>query len=71
MLEIKIMVLIKDLNFTQSIHVRYINCNISYENKAFNKTCEQETMGKKFEQTVPDIPQQNGRLENTFVVLYN
>ena len=42
------MALIKEIKFTNWINIRYIQCDNTIENEAFNRLCKQEGMGIKF-----------------------
>ena len=61
------MALTNNLKTIQSINIWIIHCDDADENKAF----EQEGLDIKFEHIIPDMPQQNGRVEHEFAILYN
>ena len=53
------------------VNVRYIHCNNAEENEDFEWLWKQEAMGVKFNYTVLGTPQQNGRMEREFAILFN
>ncbi len=50
--------------------IKYIRLDNSGENVAFQKQCDRLFLNIKFEFTSPDTPQQNGRVERKFAILY-
>jgi transposase InsO family protein len=51
--------------------ILYIRCDNSGKNKALQHTIQQKGMNIKFEFTSPGTPQQNGRVERKFSILYD
>lgn len=52
-------------------NVKYIRCDNSGENIAFQKFCEAKYAEIKFELTSPGTPQQNGQVERKFATLFS
>ena len=61
---------IKKLEQEQGTKVAFIRLDNSGENRALEAACKQEGLGIEFEFTVPNTPQQHGRIERTFATLY-
>ena len=73
MLELKdvTLELLKDLKSMWGIVIRYFHCDNAGENKSFEWLCKQEGLSIKFEYAMPSTPQQNGKIEQELVALYN
>jgi hypothetical protein len=65
----KMMTLLTDLKIA-GINVRFIRCNDSGENKAFQKQCKSTAFNIIFEFSGPRTPQCNGKVERKFQTLY-
>jgi transposase InsO family protein len=61
---------IKELKTKHNKTVKYIRCDNAGENKATDTACAKEGLGIQFEYTAPGTPQQNGRVERKFTILY-
>jgi hypothetical protein len=65
----KMMVLSTDLKIS-GINIRFICCDDSGENKAFQKECKSKALNIIFEFSGPKTPQRNGKFERKFQTLY-
>ena len=59
------------LDSKYSCKVKYIHCDEAGENISLEKACKHEGLGVFFEYTTPVTPQQNGRVEQNFAILYS
>jgi hypothetical protein len=63
------MTLLTDLKIV-GINVRFIRCDDSGENKAFQKECKSKAFNIIFEFLGPRTPQRNGKVERKFQIFY-
>jgi hypothetical protein len=65
----KMMTLLTDLKIA-GINVRFIRCNDSGENKAFQKECKSKALNITFAFSGPKTPQRIGKVERKFQTFY-
>ena len=65
----KMLVLLTDLKIA-GINVKFIRCDDSGENLAFQKECKVKGINIKFEFSGPRTPQRNGKVERKFQTFY-
>src|SRR5512133_3591482 len=62
---------LKDMRAKQGfVFGKFLRCDNAGENKSFEEIWKKEGLGCKFEYTAPGTPQQNGKVERKFPVLY-
>ena len=66
MLEIGLVPSIQILKALHDIEVKISRCDNAGENQSFERTCEQEVPGLKFEYTTTSTSHQNGQVERKF-----
>ena len=68
MLEIGLVPSIQILKALHDIEVKISRCDNAGENQSFERTCEQEVPGLKFEYTTTSTSHQNGQVERKFKI---
>ena len=66
----KMIALVKEINGQVGRKVTYIRCDNAGENQAFERAAKSEGLQLTFEYTAPGTPQQNGKVERKFAMLY-
>ena len=70
MLALKLVPFVKKLKAEFNIDMKIIRCDSAWENKLFEEASKREGLNIKFEDTVVNTPQQNGRVERKLQALY-
>ena len=62
--------LIKHLKIKIGHQVKFLRCDNAGENLKTEEECMKQGLGVTFEYTLPNTPQQNGKVERNFTTLY-